>query len=77
MRVPIVSEPVRRGGLRRGRSGAGKRLFGLVMSQEIEELPTDEGDIGDEGGEFGFEESIELPLDFAEGEQELLGATEG
>jgi len=77
MRMPIVSAPVRRRGFRRDRSVAWKQFSGVVISQEVTELTTDEGETAQEDGEFDLEEGLELPLDITEDEQALLGATEG
>jgi len=73
MRVPILSKPVLRH--KSQRISVAARSSGVTISQalleeeEDEEIPFDEGEIG-------AEEHIELPLDFADGEDELSATFE-
>jgi len=76
MRVPVVSEPVRRRGLRNDRDAAWKHSPAVIISQEVPELMADESDIVPEEGYFALEEDLEIPLDFMADEIELLGAME-
>jgi hypothetical protein len=76
MRMPVVSEPVLRRGSRHYRDVAWKQSPAVIISQEVTELMADEGDIVSEEGDYALEEDLELPLDFMEGELELLSATE-
>jgi hypothetical protein len=64
MRVPILSEPVIRHRLHRGKLAARKRTSGINMSQEFQEgFPVDEGDIA-------MEEDLELPMELMDDESE-------
>lgn len=57
MRMPIVSEPVRRRGSRR--NVAWMQSSGIMMSQDLSDLATE-----DEG--IDLEEGTELPLDLGD-----------
>ena len=59
MRMPLISEPVRRRGSRR--NVAWMQSSGIMMSQELSDLATEEAGID-------LEEGTELPLDLGDEE---------
>jgi len=59
MRMPLISEPVRRRGSRR--SVAWMQSSGIMMSQELSDLATEDAGID-------LEEGAELPLDLGDDE---------